>query len=641
MSDSTRGKLLLCLAMAAAASLYWAGLSGPYLFDDFWNLTPIENWYGGTQSWRQALLPNRDSIVFSRPVAMASFMLTVWLGGLGTFPVKLGNLVLHLLCGVLIWWILRRALKADPSLSSRADLLGSIGASIWLLHPLHVSTVLYAIQRVTQLGAFFALASVAVYMVARTQLAANRSRIASLNLFVAFPVLLVLGLLSKQNAATAPFLCLVLELAYFASDAPRGRHIRAFFALFALLPLLAVAIAITVQPAIFFEGYRDWGFTLEQRLLTQPRVLTDYIGMLLLPYAPSMGLYTDDFPVSTGLLKPVTTLLAILTLAVISLLAFAVRRRAPSFFAGWFFFLLAHGVESSFLPLEMYYEHRNYLPSIGLFLAVVGLGALMPSNLRTNVLSLRGLGFTAVSVFLFALSIATLGRVLVWQDRESIIVQGVNQHPRSLHAVFDKASLEIDRKNYQAAKKALAPLVSSSEPRSRIVGKLYLVAINCMSGGTMDADLLQSAVADAMPQLTVYEAQMIKLLDQASQLGQCRGVVEGQLADAFAALLAAATLQPETSPNKFVIREIIARLYARAGRWPEAESQAKTAWGAGRNPPTGALLARLYLKNGKYSEAKQVLTTLERSIDPADKGGQMELQMLRQLSQAPASPAEK
>ncbi|MCY0536413.1 hypothetical protein, partial [Klebsiella pneumoniae] len=51
----------------------------------------------------------------------------------------------------------------------------------------------------------------------------------------------------------------------------------------------------------------------------------------------------------------------------------AARKRAPSIPAGWFFFLVAHLVESSFLPLEMYYEHRNYLPSFGLLLAATGL----------------------------------------------------------------------------------------------------------------------------------------------------------------------------------------------------------------------------------------------------------------------------
>jgi protein O-mannosyl-transferase len=639
MSVSRQSKLLLGLTLVVTAALYWPGLSGPFLFDDFWNLTAVEKWYDGTRSWRQALMPNPDSFVFSRPVSMASFMLTIWLGGLGTFPVKLGNLVLHLICGLLVWHLIRRALKLDPRLSPHADLLGTAGTAIWLLHPLQVSTVLYAVQRMTQLSTLFTLAAVLIYLFARTQLVAHRIRAATLNLFMVFPLLLVLGILSKQNAVVAPFLCLTLELAYFTAATEHRRRVLTFFTVFGLLPLLAVVIAISAEPAIVLEGYRDWGYTLEQRLLTQPRALMDYVGMLLVPYAPSMGLYTDDFAVSTGLLKPVTTLLAMLGLAACSLFAIAVRKRAPSVFAGWFFFLVAHGVESSFLPLEMYYEHRNYLPSVGLFLAVIGLGAFIPTQLRTNVLSLRQLLVIAASVFVFALSVATLGRVLVWQSRESIIVQGVSQHPNSLHAVFDKTSLEIDRKRYGQAARDLEPLLNSSDPRNRVVGKLFLAAIDCMRGKTLDSRLLDSAVADARPQLTVYEAQMIKLLDQASQLGECRGRSEGALADSFGALLRAATLQPEASPNKFVIREIIARLYARAGRWPEAERQAEIAWQNGRHPPVGAMLTRFYVKNGKYAEARRLLATLEQVIDPDDKGGQQELQVLRKLTRGPSTTA--
>src|SRR5690606_17852578 len=144
------------------------------------------------------------------------------------FPLKLGNLVVHLLCGLVGGWFIRRSLQLDTHLAPHANVLALVATAIWLLHPLHASTVLYAVQRMAQLATLFTLAAVAAYLVARQQLQANRPRRAAASLFVAFPLLLALGVLSKQNAAIAGVLCLVLELAYFSRPA-RSRILQGFF----------------------------------------------------------------------------------------------------------------------------------------------------------------------------------------------------------------------------------------------------------------------------------------------------------------------------------------------------------------------------------------------------------------------------
>ncbi|RYH21168.1 MAG: hypothetical protein EON54_25775, partial [Alcaligenaceae bacterium] len=282
-------------------------------------------------------------------------------------------------------------------------------AAIWLLHPLHASTVLYAVQRMAQLSALFTLGAVCVFLVARQQLVDGPTRAAQLNLFVSFPLLVFLGVLSKQNAAVAPAICLVLELAYFGKNSRPGATVRNFFAVFLALPAFAVAGILLLAPRILLATYDEWDFTLAERLLTQPRALIDYIGMLLLPRGLQMGLYTDDFAISHDLFSPLSTLWCILTLAWISVLAVVMRKRAPSVFAGWFFFLAAHSIESGFLPLELYYEHRNYLPAFGLFLAMVGLLALVPA-FKTNVLAPRKLGLLAAGGMSLVLALATHGR---------------------------------------------------------------------------------------------------------------------------------------------------------------------------------------------------------------------------------------
>src|SRR5690606_27089405 len=127
--------------------------------------------------------------LLARPVSMASFMLSAWLGGgIEAFPFKLGNLIVHLLCGVLGWWILRRLLQLDARLAQRADTWALFAAAIWLVHPLQVSTVLYVVQRMAQLATLFTLASVAVYLIARQQLDDRRTWQSRAGLFLLFPL---------------------------------------------------------------------------------------------------------------------------------------------------------------------------------------------------------------------------------------------------------------------------------------------------------------------------------------------------------------------------------------------------------------------------------------------------------------------
>lgn len=623
-----KSRLILVVALVVTVALYWMGLSGPFIFDDAWNLEPVRLWLGGRASLWEAIFP-QPSLVFSRPVAMGSFALTTWLFGDTSFSFKLGNLIVHLACGVLGWMVLRRVLARDTRLAPHAELLAALAAAIWLLHPLQVSTVLYAVQRMAQLSTFFTLAAVLCYLSARQRLIEGRTRSAWVQLFVGFPAMLLLGVLSKQNAAVAPAICLVLELSYFAASAPRHRSLPAFFGVFLVLPALAVIALLIAAPEKLMATYADWDFGPWERLLTQSRALVDYIGMLLLPRGPLMGLYTDDFAVSQGLLSPISTLFSLLALTAVSVAAIAWRKRAPSFFAGWFFFLVAHSVESSFLPLEMYYEHRNYLPSLGLFLAVFGLVSLLPP-IRTNVLAPRTLGLAAATGFILLLCVATLFRVLVWQDMATIAQLGVKTHPESQRARFDVAAWALERGDYDTALDTMRYLAASDNPRHRQMGYLSVVAINCMRGrdeGNVQA--LELAAAANLPRLTTFEAQAFGRLGGATRDKGCGGLERGVIARYMKQILDTAHTQPETATPKWFARYALAEIYARDNQWNAAQVQAELAWKGGRDQKVGLFLADIYVQNGELQLASALLAELEKVIKPYDKMGQSALAKLR------------
>lgn len=620
---------LLAAALLATFALYWNGLRGPFIFDDGQGLEMVRQWSAGKATWREVVFGDA-SLLFARPIPMASFLLTAWLtGDAATFGFKLGNLVLHLVCGYVAWCMVRRAFSFDEKLRSTAPVLASIATAMWLLHPLQVSTVLYSVQRMAQWSTLFALLATLTYLIARQQLEDGRCRAAVGNLFVSFPLLVVAGLLSKQNAAVAPLLCLAFELAYLARR-PVRRPVAAFFTLFLGLPALGVVALLAFAPDKLLADYAAWDFTLGQRLLTQGRALMDYVGMLLLPRGPLMGLYTDDFPVSTSLFSPPSTAWSIVALIAITASAAALRKRAPSVLAGWLFFLGAHAVESTFLPIEMYYEHRNYLPSVGLLTAVVGLWALVPKELPTNVLDRAQLGGLAAGGFVLVLCIATLGRVLIWQDSTAIAAQGLQHHPNSLRANFHMADRALLQEDFDTHQRLMSSLVSSPDARNREVARLELINGNCQRGEGGNQALMQDAIGERLPRVTVLETYVFTRLSNSVRGTGCVDLSRADMANAMAQFVDAAKDQPESVTSKWATRYIVSQVYASAGMLPQATQQAEIAWQASGDKRVGIFLATLYITAGDKPKAEALLADLQKRINEHELGGQRALGALKQ-----------
>ena len=111
-----------------------------------------------------------------------------------------------------------------------------------------------------------------------------------------------------------------------------------------------------------------------ERVLTQPRVLLFYLSQMLYP-TPERFLLIHDFPLSTSLWQPWTTLPAILFWLAWLAAGLLLAAKRPLIAFSLLFFLVNHAIESSILPLEMVFEHRNYLPSMTLYL-LVGIGII-------------------------------------------------------------------------------------------------------------------------------------------------------------------------------------------------------------------------------------------------------------------------
>jgi hypothetical protein len=219
-------------------------------------------------------------------------------------------------------------------------------------------------------------------------------------------------------------------------------------------------------------------FTLGQRLLTEPRVLIDYLHWTIAPNPMVLSLYHDEIQISTGLLTPWTTLGSILLLAALIVIAVLLRNRRPlvALGIGWFF--AAQLLTATIIPLELVYEQRMYFGSIGVLLA---LGALL-LGLRWKIAwpLLRGF-LVAVALLWFA--VATNLRAREWSNPLGLAVVEANRHPESPRAVYEAGRQLLIASNYKDG-----PLLKASWK--------YLRQASAIPGSSALADQAMIMIAD-------------------------------------------------------------------------------------------------------------------------------------------------
>ncbi|NCF29829.1 MAG: hypothetical protein GWP69_20830 [Gammaproteobacteria bacterium] len=312
-----------------------------------------------------------------------SFALNYYFAGerFDRFAFKLTNVVIHVLNGLLVYWLsvllLRRYAGGARPPSTQAGwsamhaYLPLLVAALWLLHPIQLTSVLYVVQRMTSMSAFFVLAGLLLFVVGRNRLESGRGHGLTW-MFAGLAGGVGLGFLCKQNSILLPFYAFLVELFFFRHEVlPQAarRRLYGFYALTVALPAVVAVVGLVVAWDAIAQGYLYRDFTLWERLLTQSRVLFFYLGLLFFPHIRAFGLYHDDFALSTGLLDPWTTLLSVLLWAgLVGLALWGVRRRALWSFA-LLWYLVGHSLESTFVSLELVFEHRNYLPSFGILFA--------------------------------------------------------------------------------------------------------------------------------------------------------------------------------------------------------------------------------------------------------------------------------
>lgn len=629
---------LLLGVLVFAGWLYWPGLSGPWLLDDEMNLGRLQAAPAGSlgaAEYRDIIFGNQSGPL-GRPVAMATFAASHALGEFSTPMLKLGNVILHLGNGLLLYYLLASLFRIRsplPSLASPRQ-LALVFAAWWLILPIHISAVLYIVQRMTLLATFFSLATCLAYVAGRSRLREAPRRgwlLLILGLAVCFP----LALLAKENAVVTAGWLLLIELFFFRDAAPGPRLPSRQNVLRILLVLALLACVGVAMAGLHTDGYLWRDFTLGERLLTQPHALATYMRDILLPQTASMGIYQDDFPVSRSLLVPLATLPALLLLAGLLLLATeasAGRWWGVSF--GLLFYFTGHVVESTVIPLELYFEHRNYLPSAGLLLATAtALGLALPA--RRQALAL------ALCAYLALLILASFQRIHIWSERKLLIETSALHHPHSLRAWTDyPEDLLLQGKPRLALEAALRS--AETNPGFASISYVQMISIYCRIDTPPPAALIEKTAAALQQTSDLSSATLTPLsiglehVLSSSRTRRCNTADFGPLATPLARLDARLTghFGPARAELWF-FRLTIAEWLLQLHHPDEALPILEDIWRIGdrRHLPTAGLaLAKALVKQGRLARARQVLAELATVTHDAPDDFRAEMTTLRQRS---------
>jgi hypothetical protein len=575
------------LILGVTAWLYCQGLGGRWLFDDEPSLDGL------------AKVTNVDSAldyVFSgntgpsgRPLALASFLVNGgdWPDNPSGF--RSVNVGLHLVNAALFAWLM--FLLSRPHLGSRALPVALTAALLWAAHPLLASSVLSVVQRMTLLAATCVLLGLIGYAWGRSKLA-ERPLAGLMVMSAALVFFTLLGCLAKESAALLPLLAAVVEFSVTAKQANRlSRRVwLAWRVTFFLLPLLMLMAYTASFWAGFQQTYLSRSFGLSERIASEASILWDYARQMLLPRPRELGLFHDD--VVARSVSDAGAWIAGTAWLILVLAAIALRRRFPWLLFAVGGFLVGHLLESTVFPLELYFEHRNYVPALFVFggAAVLIWHAPIRAAAMISVAFLLIYGGTLFNV------------TTLWGNSTLSARMWFDAHPKSSRAVQFLAQQDFIEGDLGAAA-ALFTEASERLPKaSDLMLQRLFYACGQMSPSDLaalgEATLARFAMADSS--FAVLEV-LPKLEDKIGE-GACPGL----LPDFTVAVAKSLVDNPHFRASKYALDHLnnfLARRASEAGNHRLAENYQRAAYQANPNAENAELIAMRLLQQHRLQKA--------------------------------------
>lgn len=435
---------------------YHNSFNASWHFDDIANIllnTPLHIDNLSPASLKQTFFAYPDQAgKLLRPISNLTFSLNWYFGQDKVFGYHVINFLIHFITTIALYQV-SLLLLSTPRLHSTYRqskfFIAALAAILWAINPMQTQAITYIVQRMASLATLFYLSGLLFYLKARLQSRGRwQARLYALGTCLAF----ILAIGSKENAVLFPASIFFIELCFF----PKSIRFNKKTFLYVLSGLTLIFIfTLFLGGSDFFQklynAYETRDFTLGQRVFTEARIVVFYISLLLYP-SPFRLSINHDVLLSSSLFSPFTTLPAVLILISLTVFPFIFYKRCPllSFAIG--FFLLNHIVESTIIPLEILFEHRNYLPSLFLFLPLTAAIGTITEKHRNSSRMLYITTNAGIIAVIILLVLGTIARNSVWQTEKSLWTDSLEKSPLSARSYINLShSYLFQDNNYQKA----------------------------------------------------------------------------------------------------------------------------------------------------------------------------------------------
>jgi len=457
---------LLFFLVLIIIAVYWKSLPYSFQLDDYRNIVDNPSIKISDLNFNSIFSATGQTtdVAANRPISFYTFAINYYFGALDPWCYRLVNVLIHAINAILVFFCLLSLFKEEKNEALSVGISFSC-ATLWALHPVQTNAVAYIVQRQTSLAALFYLLAFLIYILCRK----NKARIYFYLLSAFF---FFLGCKTKEIVYIFPASIVLYEVSF-------SSNVRAFLKAKPWIIFLILITGLSLFPIAYYlygSGYAAYQFNWQQRLLTQPRVVAHYLGLLVYPH-PSRLLLDYDFGISVGLLSPPTTLFALIFhFSLIFWGFFLVFRKS---FLGYCIlaFYLHLVIESTIIPLDMVFEHRLYLPSIFFF---AFLGGVVQKAIRMDKLGVHQQKVKFAFVFACMLLAILWGswtyqRLDVWETSTKMWTDIVNKSPKNARAYAFLGKEYYVKGNYELANKYLLNAVQLDPKDAKSVTNLALV----------------------------------------------------------------------------------------------------------------------------------------------------------------------
>ncbi|RZF79184.1 tetratricopeptide repeat protein [Pseudoalteromonas sp. CO325X] len=424
--------MLLTLTFLA----YWPSLSVPFYLDDYISIK--QNLVLQEGSWTDVIKSDK-----ARWVGLLSFKANYVLFGDSLASLHTMNLFIHL-CNILLVGFLTFKLLNLASCSQRViPWVTLFIMALFALHPLNTQAVTYLVQRYASLATLFFLLALSCYIFARES--TKHVKVAAW--VIGCLIFGILAFFTKQNAITLIGVLLAFELCFF--NRIKLNHVLKTIVIF--LIALSILYPLPVLNAHFEAFFTRLGdltsetdiYSRWQYFCAQLNVIFIYLGKWVFPMELRL-----EYPYTTQSFSRVGTLLALS--AHVFLLCFALKnlKKYTLISFGLFFFYITHSVESALVPIrDIAFEHRTYLPHIGLLFVLAGLGELIYKH---GTVTPKATKFI-LPIIILILGSLTFSRNTLWQSPTDFYEYELSLEPRNLRVMNNLAHAYTNSGNFDKA----------------------------------------------------------------------------------------------------------------------------------------------------------------------------------------------